>query len=380
MLASSLVEQLMTAENVGDVTSVVRTKLRDVTVDNCSPLLAAHAIDELHAGIDIDAMFSSYDFPASVVKETTSLVHASTLLRSALSLHTTDEQPRLLVHLAGYLGTPLMVEWCRILTTARGELDEDQYLALLTVTTGVQAVLAHPELIEGNDSSLDSLRRREARELTIDPNAHRRIDAASSTYVLSHQPTVIARHVMLAEPSVPHGSVRSRVYETAVAGEWLVDVVTHDMPGLLARITATLASNNMNVLSADLATWDDGTVIDSFVVKCAPKPDERALATDIESSFDVSLETTKSQSRHFTVHYDDTILPWHTIVTVTGRDEAGALQDIARAFAAAGISVHHAQISGDGILMSDRFEVSDSANKQITGEDRTRFELLLNTH
>jgi [protein-PII] uridylyltransferase len=170
------------------------------------------------------------------------------------------------------------------------------------------------------------------------------------------------------------------VYETAVAGEWLVDVVTHDMPGLLARITATLASNNMNVLSADLATWDDGTVIDSFVVKCAPKPDERALATDIESSFDVSLETTKSQSRHFTVHYDDTILPWHTIVTVTGRDEAGALQDIARAFAAAGISVHHAQISGDGILMSDRFEVSDSANKQITGEDRTRFELLLNTH
>jgi predicted amino acid-binding ACT domain protein len=380
MLAASLVEELMTSDGVGDVTSTVRTKLRDVTVDNCSPLLAAHAIDQLRAGDDVDTIFASYNFPHDVVKEATSLVHASTLLRSALSLHTTDDHPRLLVQLAGYLGSPLMVEWCRILTTARGELDEDQYLALLTVTTGVQAVLAHPELIEGNDSSLDALRRREARELTVDPNAQRRIDNAPSTYVLSHQPSVIARHVVLAEPPVLRGNVRVRVYETSSHGEWLIDVVTHDMRGLLARITATLSTNNMNVVSADLATWEDGTVIDSFVVRCASKPDERELATKIESSFATELVVPLPRVHHFTVHYDDMILPWHTVVTVTGRDEAGALQDIASAFAASGISVHHAQISGDGAMMSDRFEVSDLENKRITTEHRALFESLLNSH
>ena len=123
MLATSLVEELMNSHLVGEVTSTVRSKLRDVTVDNCSPLLAAHAIDQLRAGADVEAMFDAYDFPSDVVLEATALIHASTLLRSALSLHTTDDHPRLLVHLAGYLGTPLMVEWCRILTTARGELD-----------------------------------------------------------------------------------------------------------------------------------------------------------------------------------------------------------------------------------------------------------------
>lgn len=380
MRAASLVEELMTSDSVGEVTSTVRSKLRDITVDNCAPLLAAHSIDQLRSGDDVDVIFESFDFPAHVVQEATALVHASTLLRSALSLHTTDDHPRLLVHLAGYLGTPLMVEWCRILTTARGEMDEDQYFALLTVTTGVQEVLAHPELIEGNDANLDALRRREARELTVDPLAQRRIDSASSTYVLSHQPAVIARHVMLAEPALKHRSVRVRVYETSLVEEWLIDVVTYDMPGLLARIASTLSALSMDIISADLATWDDGTVIDSFVIRSDTKPDERVLATTIESRLGTDLETPSTRVHHFTVHYDDTILPWHTIVTVTGRDEVGALQDIARAFAAAGISVHHAQISGDGTMMSDRFEVSDAENKRITDVHRTQFESLLNRH
>lgn len=380
MLSASLVEELMGSDSVGDVTSAVRGKLRDITVDNCSPLLAAHSIDQLRSGDDIETIFDSYDFPGHVVREATALVHASTLLRSALSLHTTDDHPRLLVHLAGYLGTPLMVEWCRILTTARGEMDEDQYFALLTVTTGVQEVLAHPELIEGNDANLDALRRREARELTVDPLAQQRIDDATSTYVLSHQPAVIARHAILAEPALQHGGVRVRVYETSLQSEWLIDVVTYDMTGLLARITATLSELGMDVISADLATWDDGTVVDSFVVRSHAKPDERFLAATIESRLTTELESPSTRNHHFTVHYDDTILPWHTIVSVTGRDETGALQDIARAFAAAGISVHHAQISGDGTMMSDRFEVSDTENKRISDTHRALFESLLNHH
>ena len=380
MLAASLVEELMTSTAVGEVTSAVRSKLRDVTAENCSLLLAAHSIDHLRVGDDVDTIFEAYDFPSEVVQQATALVHASTLLSSALSLHTTDDHPRLLVHLAGYLGSPLMVEWCRILTAARVDLNEDQYFALITVTTGVQEVLAHPELIEGNDANLDALRRREARELTVDPLAQNRIDNAPSTYVLSHQPAVIARHVMLAEPTLERGSVRVRVYETAVVGEWLLDVVTYDMPGLLARITATLSTVGMDVISADLATWDDGTVIDSFVIRSQTKPDERKLATSIETRLASELETPSTRIHHFTVHYDDTILPWHTIVTVTGRDEPGALQDIARAFAAAEISVHHAQISGDGVMMSDRFEVSDTENKRITETHRAQFESLLNHH
>jgi UTP:GlnB (protein PII) uridylyltransferase len=65
---------------------------------------------------------------------------------------------------------------------------------------------------------------------------------------------------------------------------------------------------------------------------------------------------------------------------VTGRDEPGALQDIAAAFAGAGINVHHAHISGDGVMMTDRFEVTDRHNERISIENRSQFEALLNGH
>jgi predicted amino acid-binding ACT domain protein len=375
--ADDLINTLMTTSDVGSTTATIRTKLHDVNVTNCALLLAAHVVDHLSAGDDVSSVLHQYDFEPFVVADASALVHASTMLHSSLSLHGSEEHPRLLAQLAGYLGNPLMVEWCRILTTARGELDEDQYLSLLTITTGVQEVLAHPELLEGNDQSLDALRRREARELTTDTNAQQRIDAAPSTYVLSHQPHAIARHVVLAEPTLPIGRVRTRVYETTHTGEWLIDIVTHDMPGLLARITATLSSHNMDIINADLATWPDGTVIDSFIIRCSNKPDERVLAELIEQSFDRQLDASSHETRHFTIHYNDTLLPWHTVVTVTGRDSAGALQAIAQAFAEAEINVHHAQISGDGTMMSDRFEVSDFENKPISLAHRQVFESLL---
>lgn len=376
--ASELVDHLLSHDNVGSVTQSVRKKLHGVTVENCALLIAAHAVDLLSKDIDGNNVISGYDFDPEVVAEAAALVHASTLLRSALTHHETDANPRLLAQLAGYLGTPLMVEWCRILTAAQGTLDEDQYLALLTVTTGVQAVLAHPELIDGNDESLDALRRREASELTVDTNVHARIQSAPSTYILSQRPEVIARHTMLAEPTIKNGKVRLRVYETTTPHEWLIDLVTYDMPGLLARITVTFHEQSMDIATADLATWPDGTVIDTFVVACSAKPDERELAHAIEKSFAVDVIQQSSAPHRFTVDYNDNILPWHTVVTVTGRDQHGALKDIAAAFAGAGISVHHAHISGDGVMMNDRFEVSDLANNRISHDQRAHFELLLN--
>ncbi len=378
--ATTLLDELMTADTVGEITTAVRQKLRDITVDNGALLIAAHIIDRVARGEDGEEFIRRYDFSPHVISESTSLVHASTLLSSSLATHATDTNPRLLTQLAGYLGTPLMVEWCRILTTSRHALDEDQYLALLTVTTGVQAVLAHPELIDGNDTSLDALRRREARELTVDPNAQRRIDSASSTYVLSHYPNEIARHVMLAEPEVARDTVRMRVHETTTFGEWLIDLVCHDTHGLLAHITSTFTSQGMNVLSADLATWPDGTVIDTFLIRCQHKPDERIVGAHIESSLSSQTVSRPHGEHRFTVVYDDDVLPWHTVVTVTGRDEPGALQDIAAAFAGVGINVHHAHISGDGVMMTDRFEVTDRHNEHISIENRSQFEALLNGH
>ena len=60
-------------------------------------------------------------------------------------------------------------------------------------------------------------------------------------------------------------------------------MVTRDRPGLFALLTGILAINRMDVISADIFTWYDGTAVDTFRVN-PPWPDFRDWAA-IERQF-----------------------------------------------------------------------------------------------
>jgi hypothetical protein len=83
-------------------------------------------------------------FPENVAQQVRALVAASALLHTAASSETAENNARNKAQLADFLGSPLMVEQCRMLTEARGNLEDWQYPMLLDITTGVQELLAHP--------------------------------------------------------------------------------------------------------------------------------------------------------------------------------------------------------------------------------------------
>lgn len=311
------------------------------------------------------------------------LLKASTLLRSVISQEPFNLNTRVLVQLAEYLGSPVNVEMCRHLTEARGEIEDWQYSALLEVIGGVQEVLAHPELIDGTNESVHTLRKSKALELTTNPLVRDRIENAAAGYVLTHSPADIVRHAELIEP-LPRGrTVRVTVHEirsdtpglapvelpVSRLHQWRVEIAARDTRGLLARITGILADMGLEVTSADLATWPDGGVLDTFTVTSATKPSSTQLAHRIQESLkrrpDAGVRFDRGVVRRLVISVDQEAHPWHTVITVSGSDQPGLLQAVATSFSVAGIHVHHASISTANGIVTDRFEVSDRHGRKV---------------
>jgi len=348
----------------------IRPRIQKATPDDCSLLLAAFMTDVSGDGVDPGPTLAMLAVPQQVKSETVALISASTLLAAAATAEPYEHNPRVMAQLAEYLGNPLTVERCRILTEARTEFADWQYPLLLEITTGVQELLAHPELLEGGAGTLDSVRRREAMALTDNPLAHDRIRHASASYVIAHPPAVIARHAELVEPAPRGRTVRVNVHDGARDGEWEIDIATRDARGLLARITQVLAGRGLDIVNADLATWPDGAVLDSFTVRSPQRPNAAQVSFDLERSLRGRVAAPRrlqiDPTHGLTLRLENEAHPWHSVVVVSGADQPGLLQALAAAFARANVSVHHARISTEGGVVTDRFEVSDRHGRKIT--------------
>jgi len=362
------------------IVEALRKKVSRATLDDCSLLLAGLVTDFSENG-DISNVVQRLALSDEVKKETQSLVSASSLMLSTCTTDPYEANPRVLAQLAAFLGSPLMVEKCRMLTEARGGMQDFEYSILIDITTSVQALLAHPELIEGIENSLESVRRRDAIALTEDPMVIERIQHAAAVYVLAHEPETIVRHATLVEPAPRARTVRVNVHATAVDDEWEVDIATRDTRGLLARICATLADRGLEIIDADLATWPDGAVLDSFKVRSFQKPSATQIAFELEQRLRKRIENPRRLARgtknsiEFTL--DNDAHPWHSVVLVRGADQSGFIQAVAAAFARANINVHHAKITTSNGEVADRFEVSTRHGRKISDQALRRVNSLL---
>ena len=153
----------------------------------------------------------------------------------------------------------------------------------------------------------------------------------------------------------------------AEADHWVIDVACRDTDGLLARLTDVLADSQLQVVRADIATWADGGVVDSFVVRSYERPSARELGAAFEEGLKRPLAAVDPVDVQFAVLQD--ALPWYTVCTVSGPDAPGVLRAVARSFAAAEVIVHSARLSTQDGQMSDRFTVSDRFGRKL--DERT---------
>ena len=236
-------------------------------------------------------------------------------------------------------------------------------------------MLAHDDLTGDDARNLAGRRRRQAADRVGDEAGPLdRLEHAPRAYVLRTPSATLAEHARLLDPKP---AARPRLALTKVGDRWRLDVAWQDRPGLLAALTHALTAAGVAIDDAVLATWPDGAVLDSFVVRSEAPIDTDVLALAIDVALEGSLEVGPSPDA--TVELDQGASPWHTVCEVRMEDRPGVLAALASAFAAAGIEVKAASVSVQDGLVVDRFEVTDRAGGKLTPEHGERFRSLLRT-
>jgi len=166
-------------------------------------------------------------------------------------------------------------------------------------------------------------------------------------------------------------------------------VVTHDHPGLFAKIAGVLAANNVNILGAQIFTGIDGIVFDVLHVTDSilkPIQDrmkfrivnmelEKVIAGDMDvdelfrtRSLSLPLDRrdrtqTKAPTR---VEIDTEISDDHTVVDVYTADRIGLLYRITSTLAGLGLSIHTAKVSTKVDQAVDVFYVKDLNGEKVS--------------
>jgi predicted amino acid-binding ACT domain protein len=312
-------------------------------------------------------------------------VNGAALFDGALANPDPLGEPNVL-QLAEHLGSKEIVDAAHQLSAAGLEDDDWRGGELAEIRDRVLAALSHPELLDGSSSLVDT--RRQAALDALGPgseSARSRLEKASPSFLVSHEPAELARQATLLSTLPLRGVVRIQVEDGPEPETWRIDVSCRDRPGLLARLTDSLAESGLDVTTASLATWPDGGVLDSFLVRGDTRPDAGLLTELMERRLRGKITLVPLDDLEVT--FEDDVYPWHTLCTVSGPDRSGLLAAIAGALDAAKVDVHAATATSysaaspasvDGApstvpkreLIHNRFQVTDRHGRKLDERGR----------
>lgn len=342
------------------------THVRDSDSDEL--ILAAFAKDIADSGADGTGALRRLAVGLNEMSHIARIIDGSTMLRSVVTTEPMKIDQRLINQLANHLHSPRVVEQCRHLSAARGDFNDRQYGALIEIVAEIQEVLSHPDLMQSETNTVLESRLTAAKALTTDTALVLRISNAPASYALNHSPEEIFRHAQLVEPCPRAGQVRVAVLEGTETDSWVINVATRDRTALLARVTRVLSDCNLEVMSADIATWEDGAVLDVFTVKSDTRPSEGDLTSRIEGALVWRSVSPSDEPLNLAATCDNDAHPWHSILRMTGPDRHGLLRDITAILSKLNVSIHLARISTDATTVRNEFEVSDRHGRKLADD------------
>jgi [protein-PII] uridylyltransferase len=174
-----------------------------------------------------------------------------------------------------------------------------------------------------------------------------------------------------------------------------VTVCTKDRYGLFYKITGSMFLNRLNIIEAQIHTWENGIALDMFLVEDSTKELERRLRQfekDLRGILtgkvllkDLLIKGKESNSipkkiipkvpGEVKVNNQDS--DFYTIVEVTAEDRLGILYEIAQALTNHGCDIHFARISTLGNRIVDVFYIQDTLGEKI--EEKQKVEHLKET-
>ena len=339
------------------------TQVRDSDSDEL--VLAAFARDIADSGADGMGALRRLTLDLTEISHISRIIDGSMMLRSVVTTEPMNVDHRLINQLANHLHSPRIVEQCRHLSAARGDFNDRQYGALIEIVAEIQEVLSHPDLMQSETNTVLESRLAAAKSLTTDTALVLRISNAPASYALNHSPEEIFRHAQLVEPCPRAGQVRVAVIDGPESGSWTINVATRDRTALLARVTRVLSDCNLEVVSADIATWEDGAVLDVFIVKSTSRPSEGELSSRIEGALVWRSVSPSDEPLNLATSCDNDAHPWHSVLRMTGPDRHGLLRDITATLSKLNVAIHLARISTDATTVRNEFEVSDRHGRKL---------------
>ena len=344
-------DDLMIAALIADVCDDV-----DFELDGAASSLARRLVPDDEAG------------------RTVAIIRDAHMLRAGTREPTAFARSEIL-QLATHLASAAHARDAHILALAMGGLPIWQREALDERLRLVVEALEHPEVTGSEANNLAGARRLAAEHLLTDEAPIERLRFATNSFLLSHEPEELARQARLVEPLPRAGAVRVSVTPEPEPDHWKIDVACRDTDALLAHLAEVFTAHRLDILSAGIATWPDGAVLDSFVVRSKLRPPAKQLALAFEAALKSRLALTPMPE--LTLTFDNAALPWHTSVAVGGPDRLGTLQAVTAAFAAADVVVHTARVVTIGDQVNDRFAVSDRVGRKLADDSIERVRRVL---
>lgn len=346
---------------------------------------------ELAARIARRLLLSSEDADevAWLVREHLTLYHLAT--RRDLS------DPATLAQVIGLVRDPWRLRALYLLTVA--DLSTTSPTSMTTWKARMlDDLLRRAEEAMGRERATPSLHVDELRRRAVafagreGPMVERFLAGMPERYVLATPPESIARH---ARAAAQVGPGRALVHLAPLEGEAPGDlaevvIVAPDRPGLLARLSAMLYANRLDVQSAQLYSRVVGEsieAVDVFTVRRLdadpgglarlaaklPRDLSSVLSADELPDHWVASRTRGGIARpepavRTEVELDNHASDRYTVIELFGRDRPGLLYAVARAHYELGLSIALAKVNTEGRRVADVFYVTDTAGNKIPTE------------
>ncbi len=211
-------------------------------------------------------------------------------------------------------------------------------------------------------------------------------EALTDRYLSSYPLEEILHHIEMAG----HVEKKLLMVEWAMKEEIRskVTVCTKDRYGLFSKIAGSMFLNRLNIIEAQIHTWENGIVLDTFWVEDFTKDlerrliqfekDLRGILTEKVSLKDLLSRRKESNSiqkrimpkvpTEIKVNNQDS--DFYTIVEVMGEDRLGILYQMTQAFTDHGCGIHFARISTLGNRIVDVFYIQDTLGEKIEGKEK----------
>ena len=333
------------------------------------------------------------------------LVHRHLLLAETASRRDLNDE-KIVVQCAGTVGTMERLKMLYLLSWADGKATGprawNDWIANLVLELFFKILhilekgeLATPDASKRMKLSLQQVRSRSGDQLsTVDQEAL--FDGMPPNYLIETSPRAIVRHIALYKTLRDAGSkgLKSAFCLEAEAapssGTYEVTFLARDRAGLFSDVAGIMALNNINILSARIYTWRDGTAVDIFTVTppldpLHPEEIWERIKGDLAETFEGRLPLPerlqqkaepsilfrmKSPGRQPQVHVDNEASDFFTLIEVFADDRIGLLYRITHALFTLGVDIRIAKIATKGDQVADVFYVLDLEGQKVMEQEK----------